>query len=618
MARFFALFTLLLLVSKPGFSQDSPLHFVDWLQPGVSAYQDLKQGAAQAGLSGWVVDRLNQNSAVPQASARDLMGQILASPTVAQDLKARLQADLPSETSQFQDHRDTILGKVQDLQQRMDSLDKQVGEVEKSFAKNNYGPYSSPLDAITMVSSADFEHWAGLEPAQWGGPGVALEDTFNGTTGVIELLLQSGSALRRQCRGGQLTTPSMITDYPYLGDGSKVTLLVNQGWLAGTQVELGMEYFGFSHLLFSGPGFRPQSPFFLGVDAATIGETAPSGQRTVQGLMIQKQGQAGWWWPFTNTQIVLEPLYLGGENNPYLPYTGPFTQHANEFAARLDLAGLNFIPGTQDSIPYLMADITESDQAQLNGFKLDDPSFTGVGVPETDQAYGFGLTTQLAGGGQVLFEAADSDWKRQDSVQGVTGYDKHFTDQALSLDYTDTFGPINIGLEASQVGPYFITGGHEGYASGNEQAGSTFDSTLEDPRPGNFQKTSWEQLSLDPADLSNNSQRAFLNGTWLGSWTTLQLSGGVSKNVNPTGPWVRASEYFDNNQNNGYSWFNMFGEHYSYFLPGQPGGNAAMAQYNNTTLAPAYYHGQPVAYPTVPSSGIPFGVQQPNAVYWTT
>ncbi len=636
------LFPLVLFLAVSWPSQGAGMHFVDWFQSRDRAYQDLKQALAQAGLSmkpgtglagsmpaaqagplngpsGWVVDRIRGGYPIPQASARDLAAQLEADPAVSQDLKDRLRQDLPSEAGQFQDHRAQILGKVQDLGQRMDALDHQVGEIEKSFARNNYGPYSSPLDSITLVSSGDYQHWLGIEPAQWGGPAVALEDTFNGTTGAMNYSFHFDLHYDQELSNSNWQTPSQIASILYIIGGSNATLLINRGWLAGTQFELGMEFYGFSHLLFSGPGFRPSSPFFMGTDASTIGDVAPSGQRTVQGLLIQKQGQSGWWWPFTNTQIVLEPLYLGGENNPYLPYAGPYSQHANEFAARLDLAGLNFIPGTQDSIPYLMTDLVKSDQAQLNGFQLNDTAFNGVGVPETDQAYGLGLTTQLDTGGQVLFEAATSDWQRQDSVQGYPGYDKHFTGQAYYLNYTDTFGPLSLGLEASQVDPYFITGGHEGYASGNQQAGSTFDSTVDDPRPGNWGDTTWETLSLDPTVISNNTQRAFLNATWLGSWSTLQLSGGVSKQINPSGPWIRASEYFDNNQNNGYSWFNLFGEHYSYWLPGEQVNSAAinpaLVGYNGVTQGQAYYHGQPLQYPAVLSNGIPYGTP-PAGVYW--
>lgn len=350
-----------------------------------------------------------------------------------------------------------------------------------------------------------------------------------------------------------------------------------------------------SKLIYSAPTYPYMSPFYqAGATVPAAFADSPNGERNSQGLYLRKQGTQGLWF-FNDFQLMLAPE---SEAYEYFNHT-----HSWEIDSRGDLPSIGWIPFTDSTLLYTTYTFLGNEANEVNTFNQNSDFYeTPLAVPEQSENYALGFESQLSGGGSLIFEGADSYWSKDNAALYPQYANESLSDQAYYMTLSKSLGRMIFAFQGSQVGPYFVPGGHQALSSGDQQYDRTGGLALDsleplDPR-NNSLDSSWKTIAEDQAWISNNTRRASLQMSWLDSWGSLGATFASSEQIDPSGPWIEASEFFNNSPYNGFSFFQLFYNNYTLNPTGtgqQSGEPNAEYKINAPTESTAYYKGSPIS-----------------------
>jgi hypothetical protein len=576
---------LALCLLLPGLARAAWLDEVklyDWVYPGEANYELLKTAAAESGSMHWMAARLAKGERVPQASARDFAGELSAHPALSEARRQQLAKAFPPEAASLSLHgTDTALS-AKDLDRRLQAVDERVDMLNEAMKKNNFDKGSFPSANLSLLEGYNMRSAYGLfNDKQRGNHISAVSVTLHGETakGNFDIYLS-----------GSFGDPENEEEFPLNEGGPYATglgVVFEYSW-GGLEVSVGqLKYVNFSTLIYSGLAYPDVSPFFA--SGSTVPSSLldpPSARHFTNGIYLRKNGPAAWW-PFQETQFLVTPerFFQRAYNHNKI----------QETAGRLDIPG-DPAPFLGETHTYFAFNLAGNDQDLL---QADPDTAGGVGIPQSSQAYALGLNSNLAGGGGLWLEIADSHWGRSDTL----AVNRDFHDQAAYMVLSKPFSLFSMTLEASHLGPRFITRIRDGRPSApNAQSGATLDSTIDDPRPGSGGALTWQTISREPAWMVNNNDHAVLRTELAFSLFSLGLNLGSSKEIEPSGPWLETSAYLDGRSFNGYGWYDLFGK--DYIMPAAPGsaepapdihnGNRELWIYNKATEGPALANGVPI------------------------
>jgi len=581
------IFPLLFVLAGPLAGAALP-DYQDWIGPESPAYAVLRKAADEAGLQGWEASFLKEGKSLPQASARTLADSLRRDPAVDAETKLNLATTLPSEVMAA---KAKSAASLDEAKAKLAAIDLRLAELNATQAINNYSP-STPLGLVTTYNSGyEIHAFSGLSTQNFSETPILLNGEFQGQSsiGSYKFFLQYFSQNQDQ---GQGSAPGT---YPFTG--SHVSLLTSPFGFSNVQIDLGFSSLLLSKLIYAAPAYPYESPFYKEGAKLTVGRAdSPNGERDSQGIYIRKQGSQGYW-IFNDFQFFAAPEAEA--------YEGFNHHHSYEIGARADLPGIGFIPGTESTVPYFTYYFHGNDASQLgtftnnNGF-YDQP----VDYPEQSSNEAFGFESQLNGGGTLIFEMASASASDQISESYPSLKDSSLNGLAYYANLTKSMGRVILGLQASQIDPSFVPGGHNINSQQNIDSGMALDTLLFRDYRNGAKDSSWTTVSEDQAWLTNNSQRAALQASWLDSWGSFGFSLASSRQIEPSGPWVQGANAFNNSPYNGFSYFQLFFENYTYSPTGgtpATGTSPALVAYNAPTTSQALVNGAPVNSPYNPN-----------------
>ena len=580
--------SLALAFPLPAAEQPLP---IDWVGPSHPAYALLKKGVEEANLSAWEAERLRLGLPLPQASARLLAAALRRDPRVDVDLKADLAKELPSEVSAAQARAFADPGEAA---ARLKELERQLQAIQASLATNNYAPSTTLGMSSTFETRYELFSASGLVKQNYGLAPVHLKAEFQGRSGLGSYRFILDHISSTDDRGNRAFGGI------YSGPVAQLSLLSDPWGIENVETVLGFSSLLLSKLVYSAPTFPYESPFYQAGAKLTVGRAdSPNGERNIQGIYLRKQGSQGWWF-FNDFQVFAAPEAEA--------YQGFNHHHGYEAGSRADLPGLGWIPGTESTVPYLTFYYYGNDASQLGTFQNNNGFYDQpLAYPETSFNGAVGFESQLSGGGTFIFEGASASYSNRLSQVYPALSDSNDSDQAYYGSLTRSFGKLILGLEGASVGPRFVPGGHSVNSQENRTSGMILDTLLpRDDRDGGVDK-SWTTVSEDPAWLSNNSQRVGFHATWLDSWGSLGIQAASSTHIEASGPWVKGANFFNNSPYNGFSYFRMYFNNYTYFPVGNapdPTANPAVMAYDAPTTSVAYDKGVPVKSPHDPNGQV--------------
>jgi hypothetical protein len=268
---------------------------------------------------------------------------------------------------------------------------------------------------------------------------------------------------------------------------------------------------------------------------------------------------------------------------------------------RLDLPSLGGIPFTDSTLVYMTYYFYGNDPGQLPTFYDNSQFYQNPAFQEWSNNASLDFESQLSGGGTLIGEVAQSSWAADMTPVYPELGNVNLSDQAGFLAFSKSVGSVIFGLQGSQVGPRFVPGGHDAQLGGlgENTSGIAVDTLLaRDPRDGDADH-SWSTVAEDPSWLTNNSRKVTLQATWLGSLGQMNLTLGTSQQIQASGPWVIATNFFNNSPYNGDTYSQMFYDNYTDFYAGATTdttgqANQAYFNYNNVTTHQANYNGAPI------------------------
>lgn len=598
--RYLAL-SLLLLIAAPVRAAEEPkwrqVLLTDWLYPGEESYEALKSAALQTNSQSWLAARMKRGEKIPQASARELAFSLCQMPGVDAGSSEKLARLLADEPVMLKDESDGSAAKrVQEISKHFDKISSRMDEIEALFDKNRYGKGSSP--------AVNFDSWAGYREDQPTGMFVnstrgymlgGFVFTLRGTLDKANYTIKLAHNYNYENAVGA-TIPFAK---PIASVGSGFSFLFPVGD-SGVEVHLGDDVdLKFSPLIFSGVKLANRDGFFADISTSwrppklvkEIDLNYPYDTISVRGLVLKKQG-ANWWLPFSNFQFAYAPQREFWE---------PWGLKINTTALRVDE---EFAP----SAAWL-------EKAQIYGAGVNvtvDEDQTRVGFgsnpdPQNAQSYAAGLDLRFSTGGTLFVEGATANFYHDTPAVPKTKLDYH--DTAWIANISHPLGPVNVGIEAGMAGPRFLTKSRypspnpaqtKDWAKDRYQSGATMDTTYFNQFPNAKQplanNMSWVSLMSEPAVMNNNSQRMALKTQWNGSWLSLGLYDGTASQIEASGPFVVTRPFIEGTNDNGYGWFRLFGQNYSYppaplLNVAPPAGTAdnAMWKYNRPTDGNAIY-----------------------------
>jgi hypothetical protein len=553
----------------------------DWVEATHPAYAVLKLAAEEAGLSGWEVERLQEGLPLPQASARLLAAALRRDPRVDANAKRDLARLLPSEVALAQAQTFADASKTA---ASLDALDAHLKAIQASLSANNYSP-STPLGlASTYETRYELFSASGLVKQDYAQVPVHLRGDFQGQSGIGTYKFTLDYYTETDDRGNG----SFEGILPY--SDSQVSLLSSPFGIENVQVVLGFNSLLLSKFIYAAPTYPYESPFYqAGAKLSLANADSPNGERNSQGLYVRKQGSQGAW-IFNDFQFFAAP-----EAEAYEPFNH---HHGYESALRADLPGLGWIPGTESTVPYLTLYYYGNDATQLGTFQADNGFYDQpIAYPEQSFNEALGFESQLSGGGTLIAElAASSDSNRLSQAYPYLK-DSSYADEAYYFTLTKSLGKLILGVEGSDIGPYFVPGGHSPASQENRDSGMALDTLLPRDYRNGAVDSAWVTVSEDPAWLTNNSQRAAFQASWLDSWGSLGFHVASSRQIDASGPWVKGANFFNNSPYNGFAYSQMFFNNYTYFPTAaapDPTASPGVMAYDSPTTSAAYEHGVPV------------------------
>ena len=637
------LILLLLSLAAHGHGEAS---YIDWIEPGSPAYVLLQQASTMASGQGWAASRLRDNKPLPQASARDYRNQLLDSPLLDADLKKKLQDALPDEMQSGSGDLAALEAKSAELKAKIDGIDAMVEQVMQAKRKNNYSPATNPQISVIYQYQYDYTALSGLRTVAGpneNGPmaAITLTESLSNFSASMQLFL-----LREPMFAGQaIDGPSGWYSEHNIGNNEDpwhfpVWGPINQGVgelylkfdfdpdsFRAIQIEAGnitdppldpLICSSISGNQGSPYTARDSNPFFKGdnflvYNLATENVDVAPGSRTFRGLAFQKSGAQGWW-IFDSFRMEYAPTFGGMGSNTNAQYNGlmiyvptyppssnnngsqqqdvGFWYGANTLTGRLDLAHRN-LPLLEDADIWFswLIDQDEKDLVLQNGGLLPDIF---------NRDFSFGVSSQLFDTGQYNFEVASNHYfSRGPQYNGLITKDLTWDDTAMVFGISKPFAPFSLALNGANIGPHYIVGLRQGLWTVNSQYGDFFDSSVNDPRPGNAGKIAYQTMDYDSLNPSNNSRRVSANLSYASGWGSIGLNPGFDTEIEPSGPWIQTAHYLGNSWASRMDWFGVL---FSNSGPDQPQGytynsNTIMngiPLFNSQTQGKAYYKGQTV------------------------
>ncbi len=519
----------------------------DWVYPTEASYQLLADSARSAGKTGWLVDRMARQEKLPQAAAKDLAYELVASPNLDEAAKERLKEAFQDESKDLKASNT----KSDDLAERLAAVSRKMDDLEAAVALNNYAKTSNPSLVTTIYSGNRLENTGGVTVpaahrnylfagASFGFTGQVGGGTFGTSFGYDYFDNDNGTYI--STKGAGLTIGGVTVLLPF-GDGVLSTRL-GGGYSAKM-----------SELLFSDLGTAPKDSFFTNpadnykpkVQVKVLDIDYPSQNKYTQNIIyIERQG-TGEWWPFSHAQ------FFYGPNNTQWFYTyNPDT--TNETAGRLDLA-LGSVGFFDDLRMYSVMTHAENDRDQLTA------SPPGAIVFQTSNGTELGTEMTFQGGGTARFSYALSHFEAHPTIKENYPYDDSAYLGALAYPIMG----LNTALEFGMAGPYFFTISRKGQFDAHAQLGATMDSSydINAALPPAASNIAFQTLVIEPAGLANNSQRLAVKTEWQGSFLSWGLMVGSNTNILPTTAIVEFAPVLENRSDNGYAWMRTLGGTYS-------------------------------------------------------
>ncbi|MES2201585.1 MAG: hypothetical protein V4498_04980 [candidate division FCPU426 bacterium] len=576
----------------------------DWYYPSESSYQTLADAARQMGRRGWVVSMIQRGEKIPQASARELALDLEFDPRIPAELKARLKAQFPPETSGV-----TTAGKgaegrdISNLESQFAALNARMDALEVTIKKNHYDKQTFPSTSASIraayVNSGAAGLLAGSNDAHFSG-GINVNFDGQGDAGGFSFSISESID-----HGNLLIPTSLVFQHGTLGTGAPnfqmgykdATLSVNLG--GGHSLKR-------SALVLGGKAAPNANGAFV-VDMESGNRPSYNSPDLKLGLpydavwaplliYANKQGTAAYW-PFSTTEI-----FYGPEPGFLEPYNGS-KKHLWGIDTELDMGNMWGL--VDHNLVYGAITGALNDRDQLRSFGAQDS-------PAGGTAWALGTDTLLPWGGELFFEYGQSyEYARNNTYQFatpaqqsqiedypspklITGFDRHYLDQAFVTAYTHPIGVMTIGLEYSHINPFFLPA--LGAVSSmiltsdnndpllNPYGGGIITPWYNSPNPGGHMENgkvvvdkandvAWGTEASDATGLMNNTDKVVLQSQFSWSWLSLGVFTGIAKQIEPSGPWLKTQPGFESGSNEAsaggdFLLYNHFGG--SYYLPAAP------------------------------------------------
>jgi hypothetical protein len=565
--------------SRVEMEQAAGMKFPDMIEAGSGAYQALKKAADAARSKSWLLPRLQDGRAVPQASARELVLDLLDNEALEAGLKADLKKYFPSETTQFLDHRPDNEAELERLKPKIEAMEKRLDLITQTMFKNVYNKGTFPSASVNLDTGYQ----------DGAGNGLLLgHDATHFASISIHIAGQLPEGSFAVDTGGEFRTP-------WAGNRTLIGATGASLSLGNWQIRYGeRDSVNFSSLVYSGVS-TPNVSLFHNSAADPVGiGLGPVGVGPASELWdLRRISQPSAYWPFSEAHVLFSP------HNQF--YESWNANKLYDLAGRFDFSPLQAWIFS-DIKPFITGVYTYGDEAQDRAAGFPNP------IIQQDLAYAGGLELTFVNGSTLIAEVGTSSWQRGDLTDG-------FQDTAYYGLATLPAGDFTFVVEGSQIGPRYITGGNAPRLSDNGQAGAYFDTMMDDfERQGGKTKTfSYQSNIRDPQAMTNNSRRVAFKAEAKGSWLTLGLTYVYSEQIEPSGPWVQSHFILNGLDYNGAGMFYRFGDSYGVLAYNT---NAAaitnVGQKNQWAFAHeneayAYYQGKPFAN----------GAHGVGPIYWT-
>jgi hypothetical protein len=567
----------------------------DWIYSGEASYTALKQAADEAQDHGWISQRMQTGQKLPQASARDLALKLEDSPSVDPTTKGKLKQYFADESKQMaQNDQAATAKRLDDLDGTLADASKRLDDLEASLIKNHYG--KSSAQGLTLLLYNGFRNdspaglaqsmergmYAGGMELQFMGTVDKVNYTFSLGTEVYYSNLNASNGTCGTCSGWPDEADSLLTwnnglnYYSLIDGGASFQFPLGNG--GGLDINLGSgQDLELSPLLFGAEELVNTDAFFQDVmmayrppkDIKTLELNYPASTSHFRGVTVSKQG-AVWYWPFTKTQLVYAP-----DTSWWASWDPKFDVVSLRLDEDLGQRGLWLDGG----LIYGMVQHDGNDMDQMSGAGLGghtgNPNNNPALFPQHVNSVGYGTNLRFSSGTIIHLDAAASayDWQ---FGYGANAPLQAYSDTAFIGTIAQPVGPLNFSLQASQVGPHFLSTPRTparvqyGYGPGGAFQDSIANAypyvgiqdMIYGPSPTypvQPPQLAWISMMNNPALATNNTRQLALKGEWHGSWISAGLYDGAQMQINPTDAYVWTTPYIEGNQNDGYGWFRMFG-----------------------------------------------------------